>query len=134
MISRRVRDRLAAMGGLRMVRPTGFAKLSLCLVALVPLAGPAAAVADYPTDAVVDYVLGCMRSNGQTRETLERCSCSIDVIASIIPYERYESAETFRRMALTTGEASGLFRETAPARAAGSDLKRAQAEADIRCF
>jgi hypothetical protein len=37
-------------------------------------------------------------------------------------------------MALTTGEASGLFRETAPARAAGSDLRRAQAEADIRCF
>jgi hypothetical protein len=117
-----------------MIRPVGFAKLSLCLVALVPLAGPAAAVADYPTDAVVDYVLGCMRSNGQTRETLERCSCSIDVIASIIPYERYESAETFRRMAQMNGEASGLFRETAPARAAGSDLKRAQAEADIRCF
>ncbi len=117
-----------------MVRPTGFAKLSLCLVALVPLAGPAAAVADYPTDAVVDYVLGCMWSNGQTREVLERCSCSIDVIASLIPYEQYERSETFRRMALTTGEASSLFRETAPARAAGSVLRRAQAEAEIRCF
>jgi hypothetical protein len=122
------------MGGLPMIRPTGFAKLSLSLAALVPLVGPAAAVADYPTDAVVDYVLGCMRSNGQKRETLERCSCSIDVIASIIPYERYERAETFRRMAQMNGEASSLFRETAPARAAGSDLKRAQAEADIRCF
>jgi len=101
---------------------------------MVPLAGPAAAVADYPTDVVVDYVLGCMRSNGQTRETLRRCSCSIDVIASIVPYARYESAETFRRMALTTGEAASLFRETAPARAAGSELRRAQAEAEIRCF
>lgn len=118
-----------------MIRPTGLARLILCLVAALPLAGPAAAAAgDYPTDIVVDYVLGCMRSNGQTREALERCSCSIDVIASIVPYERYESAETFRRMALTTGEASGLFRETAPARAAGSELRRAQAEADIRCF
>jgi hypothetical protein len=134
MIACHIGDRLAAKGGLPMIRPTGFAKFSLCLAALVPFAGPAAAVADYPTDAVVDYVLGCMRSNGQTRETLERCSCSIDVIASIIPYERYESAETFRRMAQMNGEASGLFRETAPARAAGSDLKRAQAEADIRCF
>ena len=71
---------------------------------------------------------------GKRAKSLERCSCSIDVIASIIPYERYESAETFRRMALTTGEASGLFRETAPAKAAGSELRRAQAEADIRCF
>ena len=117
-----------------MIRLTRIARLSLCLAALVPFAGPAGAVADYPTDVVVDYVLGCMRSNGQSRETLDRCSCSIDVIASIIPYERYETAETFRRMAQMNGEASGLFRETAPARAAGSDLRRAQAEAEIRCF
>lgn len=122
------------MIGMMAMRPARFAKLSLCLAMLVPLAGPAGAVADYPTDVVVDYVLGCMRSNGQSRETLERCSCSIDVIASIIPYDRYESAETFRRMAQMNGEASGLFRETAPARAAGSDLRRAQAEAEIRCF
>jgi hypothetical protein len=117
-----------------MIRPTAVAKLFLCLVALAPLAGPANAAEDYPTDTVVDYVLGCMRSNGQTREVLKRCSCSIDVIASIVPYERYESAETFRRMAQLNGEAGGLFRDTAPARAAGSELRRAQAEADIRCF
>jgi hypothetical protein len=97
-------------------------------------AGPATATGDYPTVAVVDYVLGCMRSNGQTRETLERCSCSIDVIASIMPYARYESAETFKRMSQTTGEASGLFRESAAAKAVGAELRRAQAEAEIRCF
>ena len=83
---------------------------------------------------LADYVLGCMTSNGQTRDMLDRCSCSIDVIASIVPYERYETAETFRRMALTVGEASGLFRESPQAKAAGADLRRAQAEADIRCF
>ena len=117
-----------------MIRPSGFAKLALCIAALMPLAVPAIAAEDYPTETVVDYVLGCMRSNGQSRQVLERCSCSIDVIASLIPYEQYETSETFRRMALTTGERSGLFRETAPARAAGSALRRAQAEAEIRCF
>lgn len=96
--------------------------------------GSAQAAGDYPTVVLADYVLGCMKSNGETRDVLERCSCSIDVIASIVPYERYEAAETFRRMALTTGEASGLFRESAPAKAAGAELRRAQAEADIRCF
>lgn len=96
--------------------------------------GPTHAAGDYPTTAVADYVLGCMKPNGDTRDALERCSCSIDVIASIVPYDRYEAAETFRRMALTTGEASGLFRESAPAKAAGAELRRAQAEADIRCF
>ena len=117
-----------------MIRPSGFAKLALCIAALMPLAVPVIAAEDYPTETVVDYVLGCMRSNGQSRQVLERCSCSIDVIASLIPYEQYERSETFRRMALITGEASSLFRETAPARAAGSVLRRAQAEAEIRCF
>jgi hypothetical protein len=116
------------------IRSNGLVALPFCLAALLPFSAPAKAAGDYPTDAVVDYVLGCMRSNGQTRDMLERCSCSIDVIASIIPYERYETAETFRRMAQMSGEASGLFRQSAPAKTAGAELRRAQAEADIRCF
>ena len=55
-------------------------------------ANSAPASGDYPTAALADYVLGCMRSNGETRDMLERCSCSIDVIASIVPYERYVQA------------------------------------------
>ena len=43
-----------------------------------------AAPIDYPTDALADYVFGCMASNGQTQDSLRRCSCSIDVVASII--------------------------------------------------
>jgi hypothetical protein len=118
-----------------MRRSIALAAIPLWLVAsLMPSARPAHAAEDYPTAVLADYVLGCMKSNGETRDALERCSCSIDVIASIIPYDRYEAAETFRRMALTTGEASGLFRESAPAKAAGAELRRAQAEADIRCF
>ena len=117
-----------------MIRSKGFFALSLCFAAALPFSVPAKAAGDYPTNAVVDYVLGCMRSNGQTRDMLDRCSCSIDVIASIVPYEHYETAETFRRMAQMSGEASGLFRQSPPAKAAGAELRRAQAEADIRCF
>ena len=105
-----------------------------CLATPLTVAAPVYAASGYPTEALAEYVLGCMRSNGQTRDTLERCSCSIDVIASIVPYEHYVTAETFKRMSQTTGEASGLFRESAPAKAAGTELKRAQAEAEIRCF
>ena len=117
-----------------MLRAMPRAGVVLCVAAAFAPAAPAAAAGDYPTDAVVDYVLGCMRANGQTRDVLERCSCSIDVIASIVPYERYETAETFRRMAQVSGEASGLFRQSAPAKAVGAELRRAQAEADVRCF
>ena len=53
----------------------------------------AAQLNDYPTAARADYVFACMKANGETQQTLEQCSCSIDVIASILPYDRYVSAE-----------------------------------------
>jgi hypothetical protein len=109
-------------------------RLAILPVFAVSLSVPAQAAGDYPTNALADYVIGCMISNGQTHDMLDRCSCSIDVIASIMPYERYETAETFRRMSRTVGEASALFRESPQAKAVGAELGRAQAEADIRCF
>ena len=89
---------------------------------------------DYPTVAIVDYVHGCMNANGETRSALQGCSCSIDVIASIVPYDRYEAAETFMSLGLQTGERGVLFRQGALAKTAVSELRRAQAEADVRCF
>jgi hypothetical protein len=97
-------------------------------------AANALASTDYPTVAVFDYVHGCMKANGETRTALQSCSCSIDVIASIVPYERYEAAETFISLGLQTGERGVLFRQGAVAKAAVSELRRAQAEADVRCF
>ncbi|HEX2147962.1 MAG TPA: hypothetical protein VHG11_09975 [Pseudorhizobium sp.] len=97
-------------------------------------AAGASAAGDYPTIAVADYVYGCMKANGASRQALESCSCSIDVIASIIPYARYEEAETFKSLGLLTGERGVIFRNSAPARSATGDLRRAQAEAEVRCF
>jgi hypothetical protein len=51
--------------------------------ALTSTALKAAEKNPYPTIIIADYVFGCMASNGQTRQALERCSCSIDVISSI---------------------------------------------------
>jgi hypothetical protein len=89
---------------------------------------------DYPTKARVDYVFGCMKANGETREIMEQCSCSIDVIASVLPYERYVSAETVLSMAQVQGNLGNQFRATEIARTAVDDLRRAQAEAEVRCF
>nr|WP_244514813.1 hypothetical protein [Ensifer sp. LCM 4579] len=100
----------------------------------VSYATTASAIGDYPTVAVADYIYGCMKANGETRRALESCSCSIDVIASVVPYERYEAAETFRSLGFVTGERGALFRESAPAKSAEAELRRAQAEADVRCF
>ena len=89
---------------------------------------------DYPTAARADYVFGCMAGNGQTQEMLNRCSCSIDVIASILPYDRYVEAETVLRMRQVGGERTAMFKTAEPAKKALEALKRAQAESEIRCF
>jgi hypothetical protein len=103
---------------------------------LIPLLFAQAGFArdNYPTVAVVDYVYGCMKANGESRSALSSCSCSIDIIASIVPYEHYEAAETFMSLGQQTGERGVLFRQGALAKSAVSELRRAQAEADVRCF
>jgi uncharacterized membrane protein len=89
---------------------------------------------DYPTSARAEYVFGCMKANGETPRALEQCSCSIDIIASLLPYERYVSAETVLRMAQVPGTLGNQFRSTEKARTALDDLRRTQAEAEVRCF
>jgi hypothetical protein len=89
---------------------------------------------DYPTIARTDYVFGCMQVNGQTRDALERCSCSIDVIASILPFDQYEEAETVMRVRQRGGKNASMFLTMPMLRAKVDDLKRAQVEAELRCF
>jgi len=89
---------------------------------------------DYPTAARAEYVFGCMKANGETPNVLEQCSCSIDIIATLLPYERYVSAETVLRMVQVPGVLGSQFRSTAQAKSAVDDLRRAQAEAEVRCF
>jgi hypothetical protein len=114
-----------------LIRAAGLAAL-----AFVPAAqcAPAAELNDYPTSARGDYVYACMKSNGENRQVLDQCSCSIDVIASILPYERYVTAETALSLAQVPGRFGAMFRTPEEPKAAVSDLRRAQAEAEVRCF
>jgi hypothetical protein len=90
-------------------------------------------VNDYPTSARADYVLGCMVSNGQTRQALDNCSCSIDVIASILPYEKYVDAETVLSIRQEPGAQARALSATKSVDDMVANLRRAQAEAEIRC-
>ena len=89
---------------------------------------------DYPTAARADYVFGCMAANGQGRDVLDQCSCSIDVIASILPYDDYVEAETVLSLQQVGGERTSIFRSATLATEIVADLRRAQAEAEIVCF
>src|SRR5208282_6898379 len=116
------------------------ARVASFLVACVYLASAAEGVArsapvnDYPTSARAEYVFACMKTNGETREVLDQCSCSIDVIASLLPYDAYVAGETVASMNQAGGQIGGMFRGAAVARDALAELRRAQAESEVRCF
>ena len=110
------------------------ASFSIALTALVAAPLAAAELNDYPTATRADYVFACMKTNGETRQALEQCSCSIDVIASILPYDRYVAAETILSLSQVPGRFGAMFQTPEQAKSATNDLRRAQAEAEVRCF
>lgn len=111
------------------------AALAATLAAGLALLGPARAEEnDYPTDARADYVFGCMAANGQTRESLEKCSCSLDALAAILPYDKYVQASTILSMRQGIGQRTAAFKSTKTFDDKVADLRRAQAEAEIRCY
>jgi hypothetical protein len=111
----------------------------LFMSAGIRLAGAAevampAANNDYPTSARAEYVFACMKTNGDTREALDQCSCSIDVVASLLPYDAYLEAATVASMNQASGQIGSMFRGSTIARDALARLRRAQAEGEVRCF
>lgn len=108
------------------------------LIALLFLAGlrtaNAAPVNDYPTSARADYVVGCLAANGFQHDRLEACACSIDVIADRMTFDQYEDASTIMSMQqASVGPRGGLFRDTPVAKESLERLRRAEAEANLRC-
>src|ERR1700732_2862050 len=108
--------------------------IAVALLAVITAAAPAKAN-DYPTAEVADYVLGCMAANGNSRETLLKCACSIDSIAVQLPFSQYEKAETALSLQAGGGVGGrvGLFKDPPELKAAIEELRRAQAEANLQC-
>jgi hypothetical protein len=89
---------------------------------------------DYPTAARAEYVFACMATNGGNQEALQHCSCAIDVIASVLPYAKYEQAETVLRMRRSAGGYLAQEFRSAVTNTIVRDLDEAEAEAEVRCF
>ena len=114
----------------------GLVKKICLILVLAGAANPAAAhvVNEFPTAARAEYVFGCMAVNGQTPEMLRKCSCSIDFIASVIPYEKYVQIETILRMQQLRSERTAAFRGSEWANSMIDELKSAEAESTLACF
>jgi hypothetical protein len=90
---------------------------------------------DYPTAAKVDYVIGCMASNGQTHEMLQKCSCSIDRIAKAIPYEEYVQISTLMSLQQMAGAGrNAVYKNATWSTQAVARLREVQADSTLSCF
>lgn len=105
-------------------------RMSLGMFALQSFMALPAAANDYPTKARVDYVLACLADNA----ALPQCVCTIDAVASQLPYDDYVAAETVLRMRKMNGEKGSLFRETKALGKITAALKSAEDEAKGKCF
>jgi hypothetical protein len=119
---------------MRLTSVTSFLVAAVCLTSAAEVTAGPRPTNDYPTSARAEYVFACMKTNGDTREALDQCSCSIDVIASLLPYDAYVAAATVASMNQEPGRIGGMFRGAAVARDALAQLRRAQAEGEVRCF
>ena len=111
-------------------------KKAALIFVLAGVAFPLAAQAtnDYPTAARTEVVLGCMAVNGHTPEMLQKCSCSIDVVASLISYEKYVRIVTVMRMQQVPGDRTASYRGAEWANAMIDEMKSAEAESTLICF
>ena len=98
---------------------------ALTVLATTAIVACAEEANDYPTAARVEYVFGCLKANGETRQVIEQCSCSIDVIASLVPYARYVTAETVLSMSQERGNLGTQFRTSEQATTLCNGLKDA---------
>jgi aminopeptidase-like protein len=90
---------------------------------------------DFPTQARVEFVLGCMNDQGgQSYDNLYKCVCVIDAVASEMTHEEFEQAQVFRQLRSTAGERGGVFRDPDQARTLVDKLSAVLERARAQCF
>jgi len=105
--------------------------LSLPLV-LLPGIG---AANDFPTQARVEFVLGCMNEQGgQSYDSLYKCVCVVDAVAAEMSHEEFAQAQVFSQLRSTAGERGGVFRDPEQARSLVAKLAAVLERARAQCF
>ena len=103
----------------------------LAVIGLVPIA----AANDFPTRARVEFVLTCMReSKAPQQESMYKCSCAIDEIASKVNYATWVDLSTVANAITIAGERGGVMRDMKDGRKIAASYRELQAAAKKRCF
>jgi hypothetical protein len=106
--------------------------LALSPVLLLPRTGSAN---DFPTQARVEFVLGCMNEQGgQSYDSLYKCVCVVDAVAAEMSHEEFAQAQVFSQLRSTAGERGGVFRDPEQARSLVAKLTAVLERARAQCF
>jgi hypothetical protein len=104
-------------------------------VVLAVATAPLAYANDFPTRARVEFVLDCMRSSKTPpQESMYKCSCAIDDIASKVDYATWVDLSTVANATTIAGERGGVMRDMKDGRKIITSFRELQADAKKRCF
>jgi hypothetical protein len=115
-------------------------RYALTLTLMVGLAGTQVAHAkehanDFPTRARVEFVLDCMQSSkASPQESMYKCSCAIDEIASKVDYATWVELATVANATTIAGERGGVMRDMKDGRKKIASFRELQTDAKKRCF
>ena len=102
---------------------------------LILCSAPAAHANDFPTRARVEFVLDCMRSSkAPQQESMYKCSCAIDEIASKVKYATWVDLATVANAITIAGERGGVMRDMKDGRKIAASYRELQAAAKKHCF
>src|SRR6185436_2352609 len=106
----------------------------LCIALLVLLPGVTWGN-DFPTQARVEFVLGCMsEQGGQSYDNLYKCVCLIDAIAAEMTHDEFAQAQVFSQLRSTPGERGGVFRDPDQAGTLVAKLAAVVERGKAQCF
>ena len=90
---------------------------------------------DFPTRARVEFVLDCMRSSkAAPQESMYKCSCAIDDIASKVDYATWVDLSTVANATTIAGERGGVMRDLKDGRKLIASYRELQDSAKKACF
>ena len=90
---------------------------------------------DFPTQARVEFVLGCMnQQGGQSYDSFYKCVCLIDAIAADMTYDEFAQAQVFSQLRSTPGERGGVFRDPDQSRTLVNKLSAVTERGKAQCF
>jgi hypothetical protein len=106
-----------------------------CSMFLALVLAEGARANDFPTEARVEFVLDCMRSSkALPQESMYKCSCAIDYIATKVNYATWVDLSTIANATTIAGERGGVMRDLKDGRKLITSFRDLQADARKHCF